>query len=599
MAYNFVTPDRDQLYLLPPSLTDWLPEGHLAWFVLDCVDEMDLSAFYADYREDGWGGAAHHPKTMVALLVYAYCLGVRSSRQIERACHVDIAFRVICAGLFPDHTTIARFRVRHEDALKSIFTAALRLCAEAGMTTVGLVALDGTKMAANASMSANRTKDTIDEEVDKMFADAKATDEAEDAEFGDARGDEPPATLRGRADRRRRLETAEELLDKELAEEQGLRGSPRRAPGRRGTVRQEVARPKAQGARGQGRSEGEGGQHDRPLSKVMSTAKGFIQGYNAQAVANQAQVIVAASVTDEQNDLAQLHPMIEATATSLAEAGIDDRPDKLLADAGYCSEDTQAASLRLALGAFGVRARAHYGLDALDTEATEEDDPDRMVPNPARQKADRTVAEARAGLARAEAIEGHAALEGLRPDREILDAFAAARQHLAGLEEAAKAIPARVRLGEARPGSVRLAPERKRIHDAIRMATYNAESALARLLAPHDARADDEARSLLREAFASPADSRSRATSSTSASKRSQRRDGPGRSPRSATSSPPPRPSTRGPTSPSASRSRPAGDQPAILAPCKEVWIPLNLTLLKGVSSLGCGPAQDLLRVSA
>ena len=335
------------------------------------------------------------------------------------------------------------------------------------------------------------------------------------------------------------------------------------------------------------------------LSKVMSTAKGFIQGYNAQAVANQAQVIVAASVTDEQNDLAQLHPMIEATATSLAEAGIDDRPDKLLADAGYCSEDTQAASLRLALGAFGVRARAHYGLDALDTEATEEDDPDRMVPNPARQKADRTVAEARAGLARAEAIEGHAALEGLRPDREILDAFAAARQHLAGLEEAAKAIPARVRLGEARPGSVRLAPERKRIHDAIRMATYNAESALARLLAPHDARADDEARSLLREAFASPADSRSRATSSTSASKRSQRRDGPGRSPRSATSSPPPRPSTRGPTSPSASRSRPAGDQPAILAPCKEVWIPLNLTLLKGVSSLGCGPAQDLLRVSA
>ena len=150
--------------------------------------------------------------------------------------------------------------------------------------------------------------------------------------------------------------------------------------------------------------------------------------------------------------------------------------------------------------------RAHYGLDALDTYATKDDDMDRMVPNPARQKADRALGEARRSLAKAEGTEGHAAIEGRHPDRQILDAFAAARQHVAELEAAAKAIPARVALGEARPGSVRLAPERKRIHDAIRMATYNAESALARLLAPHYARADDEARSLLREAFASSAD---------------------------------------------------------------------------------------------
>jgi len=121
VAYNFVTSERDQLYLLPPSLSEWLPEDHLAWFVLDCVEEMDLDAFYAKYREDGWGGAAHDPRTMVALLVYAYCLGVRSSRQIERACQVDVGFRVICGGLFPDHTTIARFRQRHEEALKTIF----------------------------------------------------------------------------------------------------------------------------------------------------------------------------------------------------------------------------------------------------------------------------------------------------------------------------------------------------------------------------------------------------------------------------------------------------------------------------------------------
>ena len=152
MAYNFLAEDRDQLYLLPVSVAEWLPEDHLAYFVLDAVEEMDLSAFYADYRDDGWGGAARHPKTMVALLLYAYCLGVRSSRQIERACLVGVAFRVICANAGPDHTTIARFRQRHDQALKSIFTASLRLCAAAGMTAVGLVALDGTKMAANASL---------------------------------------------------------------------------------------------------------------------------------------------------------------------------------------------------------------------------------------------------------------------------------------------------------------------------------------------------------------------------------------------------------------------------------------------------------------
>jgi transposase len=216
VAYNLLTPERDQLYLLAPSMADWLPEDHLAWFVLDAVEEMDLSAFYADYRADGWGGAAHDPSTMVALLLYAYCVGVRSSRQIERACHVDVALRVICAGLLPDHTTVARFRQRHEEALKTIFTSSLGLCSKAGMAGVGLVALERTKMAAPASMQANVTKDTIDETVEKMFAEAKAADESEDATFGEARGDEPPAVLRGREDRRRRFKQAKEILDNEL-----------------------------------------------------------------------------------------------------------------------------------------------------------------------------------------------------------------------------------------------------------------------------------------------------------------------------------------------------------------------------------------------
>ena len=309
MAYNLLTPERDQLYLLPPSMADWLPEDHLAWFVLDAVEEMDLSAFYADYRADGWGGAAHDPAAMVALLLYAYCVGVRSSRQIERACHVDVAFRVICAGLLPDHTTIARFRQRHEEVLKMVFTASLRLCAQAGMAGVGLVALDGTKMAAPASMERNVTKDTIDEAVEKLFAEAKATDEAEDAKFGGARGDEPPAALRGREDRRRRFKAAKEVLDKELDAKRAAHEAH---------LAERAREEERQGHKLRGRKpkapEEKAGHKDKkvnttdPESKVMSTKNGFLQGYNAQAVANEDQVILSAEVTDEQNDKAQLHP---------------------------------------------------------------------------------------------------------------------------------------------------------------------------------------------------------------------------------------------------------------------------------------------------
>ncbi len=232
---------------------------------------------------------------------------------------------MICAGLFPDHTTIARFRARHEDALESIFTASLRLCAKAGMATVGLVALDGTKMAANASMSANRTKETIDHEVEEMFADAKATDEAEDAQFGDARGDEPLAVLRGRADRKRRCKAAKELLDKELASEREAHEAhlaERQAEEERRGKKLRGRKPKAPEEKA-GANEKKVNTTD-PESKVMSTAKGFLQGYNAQAVANEAQVILASSLTDCQNDMGQLHPIIEVTKTSLAEAGLDE-----------------------------------------------------------------------------------------------------------------------------------------------------------------------------------------------------------------------------------------------------------------------------------
>jgi transposase len=354
VGFNFVAEDHDQFLLMPPSLSEWLPEDHLAFFVLDAVGEMDLSAFYADYRADGWGGAARHPRTMVALLLYAYCTGVVSSRRIERACQVDVGFRVVCGNVVPDHTTIARFRQRHEGALKTLFTGSLRLCATAGMASVGLVALDGTKMAAPASMARNRSKDHLDEAVAQMFADAAAVDAAEDRTHGADRGDEPPAVLRGRADRRARFKAAKEKLDAELAAEQAAHAehlARRAAEEEQRGSKLRGRKPKAPGDKA-GHKPRKVNTTD-PESEVMSTANGFVQGYNAQAVANDEQVIIAAQVTDEHNDQHQLHPMIADTAASLAEAGIEQRPEKLLADAGYCSQEN---------------------LDALD-----EDDPDCYI----------------------------------------------------------------------------------------------------------------------------------------------------------------------------------------------------------------------------
>src|ERR687893_1769611 len=151
MAHNFIACDREQELLLPPSLREWLPEGHLAWFVIDAVAELDLSAFYAAYRPDGHGRAAHEPAMMVALLLYAYATGRRSSRVVERACVEDVAYRVIAANQRPDHTTIARFRQRHETALADLFSEVLSLCEEAGLLQSDVIAVDSTKLHANAS----------------------------------------------------------------------------------------------------------------------------------------------------------------------------------------------------------------------------------------------------------------------------------------------------------------------------------------------------------------------------------------------------------------------------------------------------------------
>ncbi len=165
MSQNFIACDREQVLLMPPSLREWLPEGHLAWCVLDAVAEMDLSQFYGRYREDGWGRPAYEPAMMVALLLYAYARGERSSRVIERACVEDVAYRVITSNLAPDHVTVNRFRCEHQDALGGLFGEVLTLCVRAGMVRVGTIAVDGTRVAANASKEANLDYEQLAREI--------------------------------------------------------------------------------------------------------------------------------------------------------------------------------------------------------------------------------------------------------------------------------------------------------------------------------------------------------------------------------------------------------------------------------------------------
>ncbi len=218
MAYNSLRADRDEPFLLPPDLRDWLPEGHLAWFLLDVTEQLDLGPFYRVRRDDGHGHPAYDPKLLLGILLYGYCLGVRSSRQLERRCQEDIAFRVLAANQTPDHVTIARFRVRHEQALAGFLVESLRLCAAAGMVKVGVVAVDGTKLAGNSADKANRTLDRLDAEVAEILREAAEADQREDVQHGQARGDELPPALASKGGRLARLRQAKAVLEAEAAE---------------------------------------------------------------------------------------------------------------------------------------------------------------------------------------------------------------------------------------------------------------------------------------------------------------------------------------------------------------------------------------------
>jgi len=342
VAYNFIPCDRDQSFLMPPSLSDWLPEDHLAWFVLDAVSQMDLSAFRAKYRADGWGAKAFSPDMMVSLLLYAYCMGERSSRRIERACETDVAFRVMAANTKPDHSTIARFRGKNLKQLEKLFTQILRLCAEAGLVKVGVVAIDGTKMEANAALAANKKYEGLEKEIKrevaKMLAEAESVDRAEDKKYGKKRGDELPEEMRTQKTRVERLRECKERLERDAQD---------RAAEQQKRIDERAAKEAATGVKLRGRKlkepdptaskEARANVTD-PESRVMKNRKGYMQGYNAQAAVTEEQIIVAAEVTQEENDVGQLHATITKTGENLKSAGVEEKVGTALADAGYWSE---------------------------------------------------------------------------------------------------------------------------------------------------------------------------------------------------------------------------------------------------------------------
>jgi len=338
--------DPDQSFLMPPSLDEWLPEDHTARFVAETVDELlDLSVIYDSYVEAS-GAPPYNPQMMLKLLLYGYSTGVTSSREMERRCHVDVAFRWLSANSAPDYRSIARFRRRHLTALDDLFNQVLVLCSEAGLVKLGRVALDGTKLRASASrhkaMSYSRLGPRIEHleaEVAAILAEAEATDLAEDEEFGeDNRGDEVPPELARRETRLVKLRAAKEAIEAEAADKAATAAAGKaKDNGGDETVVAQAAATAAASAVPRERAQR---SFTDPEARMMKTTDGFHYAYNAQAVVDEySQVIVAADVTQQAGDAHQLIPMIDAARSSLTDAGIKDDPKMILADAGYCSED--------------------------------------------------------------------------------------------------------------------------------------------------------------------------------------------------------------------------------------------------------------------
>ena len=329
-----------QLLLLPPDMAQWLPPDHLVYFIRDVVGQMDLSGIYNSYDGSQGGYPPYHPEMMVSLLIYGYSVGIPSSRQIEKATHESVPFRVLTADQHPDHDTIAEFRRRHLKVLASLFVQVLRLCRKAGLVKLGHVSLDGTKVNANASkhkaMSYGRMRKAEVElaaEVERLLKKAQERDEEEDRRYGKGRrGDELPEELRFKESRLAKIREAKEALEQEARteaqqkraeqekrkEDRDLRGRPPKVP-----------------------TEGPDSKAQRnftdPDSRIMKdgATQSFEQCYNCQAaVDGGSQIIVAAGVTQETNDKRQLKPLLE-----IARRNLHKKPKRVSADSGYYSED--------------------------------------------------------------------------------------------------------------------------------------------------------------------------------------------------------------------------------------------------------------------
>ena len=330
-------PDQD--LLLPPSLHDWLPEDHMVYFINEVIEELDLSAFYAPYEGDGRRRQPYAPNMMLKVLVYAYVNGVFSFRKIARKLEEDVAFRVLAAGNFPRHRTICEFRKRHLKDFKALFVEVVQIAGEAGLTSLGTLAIDGTKVRANASkhkaMSYKRMQQEeqrLSDEIESMCTQAEQTDEIEDARYGtDDRGDEIPEELQHRESRLARIREAKKRLEEEQRAADEARGRQpddnRRPPG---------------GGRGSSYARDFGVPEDKaqsnftdPESRIMKTGDGFQQCYNGQlAVDEDFQIIVANELTANNNDQGAMTGLLDQV-----EATTQSRPDKVLADAGYRKEE--------------------------------------------------------------------------------------------------------------------------------------------------------------------------------------------------------------------------------------------------------------------
>jgi transposase len=321
-GYRTYLPEQD--LLLPPSLREWLPENHLVYFVSDVVDELDLSAMYAVYEKEKRGQPPYDPRLMTKLLVYGYCTGVFSSRRIQKRLQEDIPFKVLAAGNEPDFRTISDFRKIHIQTLRKLFEQVLAMALECGAIKLGRVSLDGTKLKANASkhkaMSYGRMKEKqqqLREEVKQLLEQAEAADKEEDGQYGDKRGDELPEELQRRETRLAKIKEAKKVVEQRARDKAAEEGKSA----------EEAKLAKA--------DDKDQYNFTDPESRIMKGGDGFVQGYNAQAAVEPTLLlIVGQTVTEAANDKKQLMPMVE-----LIKQQSGQRPEAILADNGYCSEE--------------------------------------------------------------------------------------------------------------------------------------------------------------------------------------------------------------------------------------------------------------------